>query len=144
MQEVQSINAGEVTHEEAYDGEHVMSTEGVEKYLGQTISSDSTNTLNIEALRNKGVGIQNKIVTILNTISAGKFHFEVAVILRNSYLISSILKSSEVWYIVTIEEIARLEQVYDMFWLNILECSGSVPRELLYLELGILRIQDII
>ena len=28
-----------------------------EKYLGQTISSDSTNTNNITELRNKGIGI---------------------------------------------------------------------------------------
>ena len=48
------------------------------------------------------------------------------------------------WYSVTIEEMKRLEQVDEMLWLNILECSGSVPRELLYLELGLLRIQDII
>ena len=58
MQEVHSINTGEVTHEEAYDGEYVMSAEGVEKYLGQNISSDSTNTEK-KSLRNKVIGIQN-------------------------------------------------------------------------------------
>ena len=144
MKEVTSIHEGEVTHKETYDGEQVMSAEGVGKYLRQTICSDSTNALNIEALRNKGVDIQNKIVTIIINLSAAKFHFEVKVILRNSHLISSILSTSEVWYSVTIEEMKRLEQVDEMCWFNILEFSGSVPRELLHLELGLLRIQDII
>ena len=64
-----------------------MSAEGVEKYLGQIISSDSTNSCNIESLRNKGIGIQNKIMKTLSAVSAGKYHFEMALILRNSYLI---------------------------------------------------------
>ena len=93
-----------------------MSAEGVEKYLGQIISSDSTNTSNIEFLRNKGIGISNKIVQTLSAVSAGKFHFEMAVILRNAYLISSILSSSEVWYGVTQAEIVKLEQIDEMLW----------------------------
>ena len=68
----------------------------------------------------------------------------MAVILRNSLLISSILSSSEVWYGLTLADIAKLEQIDDMLWINILECSSSIPRDLLYLELGILRIRDII
>ena len=50
MLEVQSINAGKVTNEEAYGGGHNMSAEGAEKYLEQMTSSDSTNMKNIEAL----------------------------------------------------------------------------------------------
>ena len=55
MSEVQSINAGKAVHEEAYDGEYYMSAEGAEKYLVQTINSDSKNTENIESHRNKGI-----------------------------------------------------------------------------------------
>ena len=73
----------------------------------------------------------------------GKYHFEVAVILRNSYLISSILSSSEVWYGVTKVEWEQLEQVDEMWIRNLFECSSSVPKELLYLELGILPIKFI-
>ena len=82
MEKVKYIHAGESYTEEAYDGEHGMSAESVQNYLGQHISSVSTNTKNIEMLRNNGIGIQNKIVQILTAISAGKYHFEMAVILR--------------------------------------------------------------
>ena len=57
--EVKEFQTGERQVEETYDGEYTMSTEGVEKYLGQIISSDSTNSCNIDSLRNKGIGIQN-------------------------------------------------------------------------------------
>ena len=42
------------------------------------------------------------------------------------------------WYSVTIDEMSRLEQV----WLNIMECSGSVPTEILYLRTRILMFFD--
>ena len=138
------ILAGESYTEEAYDGEHGMSSESVQKYLGQHISSDFTNTKNIEMLRNKGIGIQKKLVQIMTAISAGKHYFEMAEILRNSLLISSILSSSETWYGVTLVKIVKLEQIDEMLWLNILECSSSTPRDLIYMELGILRIREII
>ena len=144
MEEVPDILAGESYTEEAYDGEHGMSSESVQKYLGQHISSDFTNTKNIEMLRNKGIGIQNKLVQIMTAISAGKHYFEMAEILRNSLLISSILSSSETWYGVTLVKIVKLEQIDEMLWLNILECSSSTPRDLIYMELGILRIREII
>ena len=81
VSEAEDFHTGVTTVEESYDGEHLMSAEGVEKYLGQIISSDSTNTRNIEFIRNKGIGITNKIVHTLSAVSAGKYHFEMAVIL---------------------------------------------------------------
>ena len=40
------------------------------------------------------------------------------------------MTNSEVWCSVTLEEMLRLEQRDEILWLNILECSGSAPREL--------------
>ena len=50
-----------------------------------------TNTKNIHRMYKKGIGIKKKILTILNNFTAGKYNFEIAVILRNAYFISSIL-----------------------------------------------------
>ena len=117
---------------------------GSEKYLGQIISSDSKNTENILKLRNKGVGIKDKIINILNNIPGGVYHFEVATIFRASYLLSSMLSNSEVWYGVTKAEIELLEQVDEMLLREISECSRNVPRDLLYLEFGLVPISYII
>ena len=55
-----------------------------DKYLGQVLSFDSKN---ITKLRNKGIGIKNKIVNILTNIPGGPFHFETAMIFRSAYLL---------------------------------------------------------
>ena len=44
---------------------------------------------NITAKKNTGVGIVTQIIYSLDEISFGKYSFEVAMILRNSRLISS-------------------------------------------------------
>ena len=81
---------------------------------------------------------------MMETMQGGKYHYEIAKNLRNSYLLSSILSSSEVWYGVTQNEIDQLKQVDEMLIRNLMDCSSSVPKDLLYLELGIIPIRYII
>ena len=71
------------------------------KYLGQIISKDGTNTKNIESRAHKGIGLVNKIETTLRNTPGGKYHFELAVLMRNAILISSIISCSEIWYNIT-------------------------------------------
>jgi hypothetical protein len=95
-------------------------------------------------LRNKGIGIQNRIIQMLEKMPGGEYHFEISVILRNAMLISSILTNSEVWYGVTKSDIEQLEQIDEMWMRNLFECSRNVPKDLLYLELGLTPISYII
>ena len=74
----------------------------------------------------------------------GIIHFEIAEILRNALLISSILSNSEVWYGVTQLDTEQLEQVDEMLLRNIFFCSRNVPKDLLYLEMGLVPISYII
>ena len=74
-------------------------------------------------LRNKGVDFQNKNIEMLIKMPGGEYHFEIAVILRNSLLISSILTNSEVWYGVTQADTEQLEQIGEMWLRNLFECS---------------------
>ena len=59
------------------DDMNEMSHIDTEKYLGQVISSDSKNVNNIEQLRNKGIGIQNKIIEMLERMPGGPYYFEM-------------------------------------------------------------------
>ena len=77
-------------------------------------------------------------------MSGGIFHFEIAEILRNALLISSILSNSEVWYGVTQLDTEQLEQVDEMLLRNIFFCSRNVAKDLLYLEMGLVPISYII
>ena len=74
----------------------------------------------------------------------GKYHFEIAIILRNAYLISSILSNSEVWYGLTQSNYEQLEQTDEMWMRDLFSCSSSVSKDLLYLELGLVQIRHII
>ena len=60
--------------------------------------------------QNKGQGMFTETMAILEDIWYGKYHFEVAVLLRNALLISSNLCNAEAWYNTTKEDIQMLEQ----------------------------------
>ena len=89
---VESYTAGEKDWiDTPVEGMKEISHVNSERYLGQIISSDSKNTANITKLRNKGIGLKNKVIQMLNTMPGGIYHFEISVIFRNAYIISSML-----------------------------------------------------
>ena len=55
-----------------------------EKYLGKIINSVGKSTKHISKMRNKGIGLQNKVIQMLETMPGGKFYFVIAKILSNS------------------------------------------------------------
>ena len=63
----------------------------VKSIWGQIISNDGSNVKNVAFRAGKGTGMVNMIENIIKNIPGGKYHFELAVILRNAYLISSML-----------------------------------------------------
>ena len=93
---------------------------------------------------NKGTGIVNKIMTMLDGIPFGQFYFEVALILRNSLLVSSMLCNSEAWYNITNTELNLLETIDLRLLRKILNAPKSTPKEMLYLELGCIPFRNII
>ena len=135
LKNVSNVETGESAREDISEGDMEISHPEAQKYLGQIVSADGKNSKNIEKMRNKGIGIKNRVIQMLEEMPGGKFHFSIALIYRNSYLISSILSSSEVWYGVTKAEIEQLEQVDEMWIRDLMNCSSSVPKDLLYLEL---------
>ena len=70
-----------------------------DKYLGDILSCDGKNTKNIKDRISKGVGIIANIFNLLEVISFGQYHFEIAVLIRNTMLIiNGTLTNAEVWY----------------------------------------------
>ena len=141
---VDNFQAGGMECEDILEENIELSHIESERYLGQIISSDSKNKRNILKLKNKGIGIQNKIINMLHTMSGGIFYFQIALIYRCAYLLSSILTSSEVWYGITQAEYEQLESADQILIKNIFQCSSSVPTEIQFLELGIWPIRFII
>ena len=74
---------------------------------------------------------------IINSTYFGKYYFEVALVLRSSLLLSSILLNSEAWVNLTKTNIRSLEQIDERLLSRILESEANTSNTMKYLELGL-------
>ena len=144
MTETEERETNTTDIEENFNGEEEIQEVENTKYLGQIISTNGSNMKNLENRANKGIGLVNKIQTTLTNTPGGKYHFELAVIMRNAILISSILSCSETWYNITEVEYRKLEQTDEILMKKIFNCSSQITHEVLYLELGLMPARFII
>ena len=113
-----------------------MNRKEFEVYLGDVVCSSGKNDRNIENKVNQGVGAVSQIVSMLNSISLGHFYHEIALILRDSMLVSKLLSSSEIWYNVATQEYRKLETIDEMYFRRIFNVPISTPKESFYIETG--------
>ena len=142
--EVKDIKSGKSNRQDVFEGEKLLTVTDKEKYLGDIISSDGKNMKNIENRKNRGTGIVTEISAMIVEIMLDQEHFEVALIMRNALLISSLLCNSEAWYSITKSDIEKLEKVDEQLLRNILGTSSKTPKALIYLELGCVPISYIL
>jgi hypothetical protein len=74
---------------------------------------------------------------ILNSTYFGKYFFEVALVLRSSLLLSSILLNSEAWVNLTHSNIRSLEQIDEKLLSRILDSEANTSNAMKYIELGL-------
>ena len=65
-------------------------------HVGDIISSDGKNNLNIESRATKGLGIVSQIIDTLKTVSFGAQYVDIAATLRESQL-----NNGNVWYVAS-------------------------------------------
>ena len=128
---------GQTFQEEEFAGQVKMELKDEQKYLGDLISRDGKHDKNILMRKNKSIGIINQIMEILDSVYFGKYHFEVALILRSSLLLSSILLNSEAWVNLSHNNIRSLEQIDEVLLSRILESEPNTSNAMKYLELGL-------
>ena len=117
---------------EEYLGEaHKMESVNSDKYLGDLISADGSNLKNILARKQREFGSVDDIMSILNDFSFGPFHFQAAIMFRNSMLINSILTNSEAWYNLSDSDYNHLENVDKSLLRKILETGACTPKVML-------------
>ena len=115
-----------------------------ERYVGDIVSNDGKHSTNIASRRSKGIGICNEITTILNSLCLGPHHFQMAMVLRQTMLITVLLTNSDTWLRLTKENIKKLESVDEMLLRKLLTTPISTPKIALYLETGSIPIRYII
>ena len=74
---------------------------------------------------------------ILKSLFFGKYYFEVALVLRSSLFLSSLLLNSEAWVNLSEKNIRKLEQTDEILLSKILDADSNSSNVFKYLELGI-------
>ena len=69
-------NTEPVKFKDIFEGENKIEEKESEKYLGDVLSVDGKNIRNIKTRVNKGTGVVNKIITVLEGIPFGKQYFK--------------------------------------------------------------------
>ena len=88
---------------------HKMEKVFSDKYLGDILSSNGSNSLNLKERIGKGIGKINEIIGILDTISFGHQYFRILVQLREAMFINSILTNVDIWMGVKESDMNELE-----------------------------------
>ena len=138
IEESDEFNSGREVLNDVIDEEYKIEHSEEERYLGDLITSDGKNSKNMAARKAKGIGIVDKIFSILNDVFFGPYFFQAALILRDSLL------NSESWYNMTDTDIKQLEAVDNMLHRRILETPKTTPISILHLELGTTPIRHLI
>ena len=63
---------------------------------------------------NSGIGAVSQILSILNRVSLGHFYYEMALVFRDTMLVSKLVSSSEAWYNITDEQYSKLEEIDEL------------------------------
>ena len=105
-------------------------------YLGDIVSHDGSNKLNVRSRIGKGLGKISDIMNILETVSFGTYIFAIAMTLRESMFLNAILTNADVWYNLTNSEIEELEELDRCLLRKFLGTKMSCPKEALFLETG--------
>ena len=115
-----------------------------QKYLGDVLTTSGKINENIMSRYNKGIGKVNKILGILQEVSLGPHYFKMALLFRNSILLSSMLCSYKVLYGITNAHIEKLEQVDRIFFRKIFQVPNGTAIEAFYLETSTIPIRHIL
>ena len=121
-----------------------MSHVSEDTYLGDVISNDGRNTKNINSRIGKGLGKITEIMNMLEKVSLGHEYFKIALLLRESLFLNSILTNADIWYGLDKTDIKRLEDLDLSLLRKFLNVPYTVPAEAVYLELGCLNIETIL
>ena len=129
--------SGLTSNSEYFSGYVQMKVKEDQTYLGDLISSDGSHSKKVQERSNKGQGIINQIMNILETTYFGKYYCEIAMVLRQSLFLSSILLNSEAWVNYSEKDIRILERCDEILLSKILGCDSNSSNAMKYLDLGV-------
>ena len=113
--------------EDTFVGKEPMKEVENKKYLGDIVSKNGTNTLNIKEKTNKAMGNVNKIVLTISERSYGIHTFKAAKLMREAIIISGLLTNSECWINLTKKNLDDLENLISYCKEKLFPNKGTQP-----------------
>ena len=123
---------------------YTMEKVSQDTYLGDILSSDGTNKVNLKDRVCKGIGKMNEILNTLESVSFGTQYFKIFNLLREALFINGTLTNAEVWYGLKSEDLKELEDLDRQMIRKVLQCPCTTPGEAGHLDLGILPVHCIV
>ena len=105
-------------------------------YLGFVISEAGTIDETIIQRCQKALGITTQISSMLSSVCLGNFHFDIAMVLRDSLFVNSVMSNYEIWHNVKMKHIESLEKSDISLLRKIMNAHSKTASEALFLELG--------
>ena len=69
------------------------------------------NDLMIASRRSKGISAISQIMSLVSQLSLGNHYMEIALVMRDSRLLSKLVYSWESWYHITTSQYCKLEEI---------------------------------
>ena len=108
--DVEKVASGsKITLEDKYKGKVQIKNVESHLYLGDTVTSDASNTLNIKSRVSKGKAVINNILEILEGTYFGTYYFKAMKLLRESMFFSVVTNNLEVSPNLTKNDLKPLE-----------------------------------
>lgn len=130
------IGAVNPNYPKLFAHEEIMTKVSDDKYLGDQISHDLKFHENIELRCSRGLGVISDLMSLLDELRLGNFHFEMGLLLRQSKLHSMLLNNTECWLDLTKTDIEELEAIDLILLRKLVEAPSTTPIPAIYLELG--------
>ena len=103
-------------------------------YLGDIVEGSGKHTNNILNRVSRGKRIVNDIFSILENLYLGPHFFQVALLLRETMLLSSVLYNACIWYNVSSREIKELNTIDKCFFTRLFKVASSANFVSFFLE----------
>ena len=107
-----------------------------ENYLGDIIDKTGNQRATIKDRQSKGYGITGQILAIIKEAPLGKWRVKSGVLMRNSWLVNSMLYNSEAWHATVRDDVEILNRVDESLLAGLVSAHSKTPKEALFLETG--------
>ena len=114
-----------------------------ERYLGDIIDQTGNQRATVKDRKLKGSGIVSQVLAITKEAPLGKWRMKSGLLMRNAWLVNSLLYNSEAWHGIVKDDTDIFSRVDESLLAGLVSAHKKVAKEAIYLETGTVPIKYI-